>query len=106
MPCWFDVAPRLGAAYDLFGDAKTAVKATANKYMAGQALGFAQRYNPFSTQSDVRSWDDANGDDIAQDTEIGPSNDARFGLATLTRHPDADIGANTTGNTAPASSTN
>jgi hypothetical protein len=92
MPCWFDVAPRFGAAYDLLGDARTAVKVTANKYMAGQALGFAQRYNPFSTQTDVRRWDDANGDDIAQDHEIGPSNDARFGLATLTRRPDPDIG--------------
>jgi hypothetical protein len=91
MPCWFDVAPRLGAAYDLFGDARTALKVTANRYMAGQALGFAQRYNPFSTQSDVRRWDDVNGDDIAQDGEIGPSNDARFGLATLTRRPDPDI---------------
>jgi hypothetical protein len=91
MPCWFDVAPRFGASYDLFGNGQTAVKVTANKYMAGQALGFAQRYNPFSTQSDVRSWDDSNGDDIAQDVEIGPSNDARFGLATLTRRPDPDI---------------
>jgi hypothetical protein len=91
MPCWFDVAPRFGASYDLLGDARTAVKATANKYMAGQALGFAQRYNPFSTQSDVRSWVDVSGDDVAQDSEIGPSNDARFGLATLTRRPAADI---------------
>jgi hypothetical protein len=91
MPCWFDVAPRFGAAYDLFGNARTALKVTANKYMAGQALGFAQRYNPFSTQTDVRSWDDANGDDIAQDAEIGPSNDARFGLATLTRRPAPDL---------------
>ena len=91
MPCWFDVAPRFGAAYDLFGDARTAVKATAGRYMAGQALGFAQRYNPFSAQTDVRSWSDSNGDDIAQDGEIGPSNDARFGLATLTRRPDPGI---------------
>ncbi len=91
MPCWFDVAPRFGAAYDLFGDGRTALKATANKYMAGQGLGFAQRYNPFSTQFDVRSWNDANSDDIAQDSEIGPSNDARFGLATLTRRPGPDL---------------
>jgi hypothetical protein len=92
MPCWTDWTPRLGVAYDLFGNARTALKASANKYMAGQTLGFAQRYNPFSSQSDVRTWTDANNDDIAQDSEIGPSNNARFGEAVLTRHPDADIG--------------
>jgi hypothetical protein len=91
MPCWFDVAPRFGAAYDLFGNGRTGIKATANRYMAGQALGFAQRYNPFSTQSDIRTWNDANVDDVAQDNEIGPSNDVRFGLATLARHPDSHL---------------
>ena len=92
MPCWNDITPRFGAAYDLFGDARTALKASVNKYMAGQTLGFAQRYNPFSSQSDVRTWTDPNNDNIAQDSEIGPSNNARFGEAVLTRHPDPGIG--------------
>jgi hypothetical protein len=91
MPCWNDVTPRLGVAYDLFGDARTALKASVNKYMAGQTLGFAQRYNPFSSQSDVRTWSDDNKDDIAQNSEIGPPNTARFGEATLTRRPADDI---------------
>jgi hypothetical protein len=87
MPCWFDWTPRFGVAYDLFGNARTALKASVNKYMAGQTLGYAQRYNPFSTQSDVRTWNDVNGDDVAQDIEIGPTNNVRFGEAVLTRHP-------------------
>ena len=91
MPCWNDVTPRLGVAYDLFGNARTALKAGVNKFMAGQTLGFAQRYNPFSSQSDTRTWSDTNRDDIAQDSEIGPSNIANFGSAVLQRHPDADI---------------
>jgi hypothetical protein len=91
MPCWFDVTPRFGVSYDLFGNARTALKASVNKYMAGQTLGFAQRYNPFSSQSDTRTWSDLNNDDIAQDNEIGPPNDVRFGQAVLTRHPDPDI---------------
>jgi hypothetical protein len=91
MPCWNDVTPRLGVAYDLFGNARTALKASVNKYMAGQTLGFAQRYNPFSSQSDTRTWNDLNNDDIAQDIEIGPSNNLRFGEPTLTRRPDPDI---------------
>ena len=51
LPCWFDVAPRFGVAYDLFGNAKTALKASFNKYMAGQTLATPQRYNPLRLQS-------------------------------------------------------
>jgi len=91
MPNWFDVTPRFGAAYDLFGNAKTALKATANKYMAGQGLGFADRYNPLQTQSDRRTWTDVNHDNIAEDVEIGPSNNKTFGLPLLVRHPDPNI---------------
>jgi hypothetical protein len=92
MPCWSDVTPRLGLAYDLFGNARTALKLGVNKYMAGQTLGFAQRYNPFSSLSDTRTWTDVNKDDIAQDSEIGPSNIANFGSAVPNRHPDPNIG--------------
>src|SRR5262249_5416604 len=91
MPNWFDVTPRFGAAYDLFGNAKTALKATANKYMAGQGLGFADRYNPLQTQSDRRTWTDVNHDNIAEAVEIGPSNNKTFGLPLLVRHPDPNI---------------
>ena len=90
-PRWSDVAPRLGVAYDLFGNAKTALKATFSKYMAGQTLGFAQRYNPLQLQSDTRRWTDLNNDNVAQDNEIGPSNNRSFGLPVLSLRPDADI---------------
>ncbi len=102
------VTPRFGVAYDLFGNARTALKASVNKYMAGQTLGFAQRYNPFSSQSDMRTWTDLNGDDVAQDNEIGRDRQQRRASArpVLTRHPDPTTsGASTTGSTAPASST-
>jgi hypothetical protein len=91
MPNWFDVAPRFGASYDLFGNARTALKATVNRYMAGQGLGFADRYNPLQIQADTRTWNDVNGDNIAQDNEIGPSNNKSFGLPLLVRHPDPNI---------------
>jgi hypothetical protein len=91
MPCWLDVTPRLGVAYDLFGDARTALKATFNKYMAGQTLGYAQRYNPFQTQSDTRTWDDRNGDNVVQEIEIGPTNNNQFGLPVSTVQPGPDL---------------
>ena len=87
LPNWFDMTPRVGAAYDLFGNARTAVKGTVNKYMAGQGLGWTQRYNPLQGQTDTRTWVDLNRDNVAQDNEIGPSNNASFGLPVQSRKP-------------------
>ncbi len=89
-PNWNDVAPRFSAVFDLLGDATTAVKFTANKYMASWGGGGAARYNPFTFASDTRSWTDTNKDDIAQDNEIGPSNNLRFGVAQ-SRFPDPNL---------------
>ncbi len=91
MPSWLDVAPRLGVSYDLFGNAQTAIKATFGKYMAGQTTSYPARYNPLTLQSDTRTWRDLNGDNIAQENEIGASNNAAFGLPVQTIRPDADF---------------
>ncbi|MGE3508915.1 MAG: carboxypeptidase regulatory-like domain-containing protein [Vicinamibacterales bacterium] len=91
LPSWFDVAPRLGVSYDLFGTGRTALKATYGKYMAGQTTSFPARYNPLQISTDTRSWRDLNGDNIAQNNEIGPSNNAAFGLPVQTVRPDPDI---------------
>ena len=90
VPNWNNFSPRLSATYDVFGNAKTALKASYNKYMVNWAGGYAQRYNPMTLQSDTRSWKDLNGDDIAQDNEIGPSNINGFGV-TQTRFPASDL---------------
>ena len=46
VPVWKDLAPRLGVAYDLFGDGRTALKFGASKYMRPMAGSFVKRYNP------------------------------------------------------------
>ena len=33
VPSWFDVSPRIGVAYDVFGDGRTALKFSAGKYL-------------------------------------------------------------------------
>lgn len=66
MPIWKDVAPRFGLVYDLFGNAKTAVKFSFNRYNESRTTFFANRYNPLAVQSFALPWTDANGDDIAQ----------------------------------------
>lgn len=104
---WNNVAPRFGAAYDLTGDAKTALKFSVSKYYASVTNQYSF-YRPLSNQTDTRNWADcaylpgtstcnpaligAPGyhDDVAQDNEIGPSTNNQFGLAAE-RRKDPDL---------------
>ena len=91
LPNFTTLSPRLGIAYDLFGDAKTALKASYGWYAETWFTGFARRYNPMTAQNEARTWSDPNGDDIAQDNEIGPPANRLFGIPVLTRRPDPDL---------------
>ena len=92
MPVWTDISPRLGFAYDVFGNAQTAIKGSWGKYIETWGTGFAQQYNSVAVRSETRTWSDLNGDDIAQDNEIGAPADVNFGRVTaLTRSPDPNI---------------
>ncbi len=66
MPAWNDLAPRLGVVYDLFGNAKTALKFGINRYEQAQTVNFADQFNPLVLTSAVLSWTDLNGDGIAE----------------------------------------
>jgi hypothetical protein len=53
--------------YDLFGNAKTAIKGTFSRYNGANTTGFAGRYNPFDAANTAPlSWTDINRDDVAQ----------------------------------------
>ena len=90
MPNFFNVAPRFNVAYDLTGNAKTAIKAGVNKYNRNDAYTFSARYDPAGQVSDTRNWTDLNRDDLAQENEIGASNNQNFGKVA-SRRPDPDI---------------
>ncbi len=81
---WRNVAPRLGGAYDLTGDTRTALKFSVSRYYASVTNQYAF-YRPLTNQTDVRNWSDLNGDDIAQNNEIGPSSNSNFGLLPARR---------------------
>ena len=68
LPDWGDWAPRFQAAFDLFGNSKTAIKYSANRYNAAQTTGIAATFNALgrANSTDVIPWVDKNGDQIAQ----------------------------------------
>jgi hypothetical protein len=67
LPNWNDWAPRFSTVYDVFGNGKTAVKYSLNRYNQSRSVGIAQTYNPLaSLTSSSLPWRDLNTDDIAQ----------------------------------------
>jgi hypothetical protein len=98
---WNDVTVRTGAAYDLFGNGKTAVKFNLGKYMeAFSATNTDLDLNPLirNTVSTTRTWTD-NGDfvvncDLANkklNGECGAMDNQSFGTAAFTRSYDTDF---------------
>ncbi len=60
---WKDFSPRVGVAFDVFGNGKTAIKASVARYVAGTGLaagGTVDNNNPETTVglTDTRAWTD------------------------------------------------
>jgi Carboxypeptidase regulatory-like domain len=99
---WKDISPRVGVALDLFGDGRTALKASVARYVAGQQIAVADDINPVSALSitDRRPWTndadrnglplDANGN--IQFNELGTSTStSTFGRNVSTTSYDPDV---------------
>ena len=107
---WKDIVPRLGGSYDLFGDGKTALKASINKYVVAQGLQgtYGDTANPVNRMANVvtRTWTDADRDFVAdcdltnvlaQDLRTsggdfcGTVSDTNFGQPTLSLNYDPEV---------------
>ena len=93
VPNWYDLSPRLGMAWDLFGDGKTAVKTSLGRYVVGMTNNISNAVNPInaSVNSTTRSWSDRNGDFAPQDDELGPLANANFGKTIITTRWDPKV---------------
>ena len=80
------VVPRMSMVYDVFGNGKTGLKFSANRYTERITTGYPTRISGIAVKSDTRSWTDTNKDSIPQLTELGPS--TGFNLGTSNRYAD------------------
>ena len=91
VPAWKDVNPRAAVAYDLFGNGKTALKASASRGVQQESIGIARLNNPANTvaTSTQRAWADANNNFVpdcvltnpAANGECGANLNVNFGSA-------------------------
>ena len=101
VPNWKDINARLGVAYDLLGDGRTALKASLGRYVTSLGTGIARMVNPANAivQSSTRTWNDANQDFVpdcdlhssAANGECGAGSDTAFGTVRITQTLDPDL---------------
>ena len=87
-----DLSPRLGLSYDVFGNGKTALKATLSRYVQTSTVGTARLLNPLNTSVNTatRSWVDSNLDGIPQVSELGPLSNTSFGQVNIATRYDPE----------------
>ena len=89
VPIYNDFSPRVGLVFDVFGNGRTALRASTGRYVGLSRGDFTSRFHPFnsSINSAFRSWTDADGDytpdcdvrNLSPNGECGAMSNANFG---------------------------
>src|SRR4051812_4322766 len=87
-PDFTTLSPRLSGIFDVFGNGRTAIKVSGNKYQNAIGTTYLDRINPIRRATDTRAWIDRNGDSTPQLDELGAS--TGFNLGTTNRY-DASV---------------
>jgi hypothetical protein len=99
---YHDITPRMGGAYDVFGNGKTALRVNFSKYLqsayAGEAYTISNPGTTFVTNT-TRTWTDANRDYVADcdlmnpstNGECGPLANLNWGSAVQTTRVNPDV---------------
>lgn len=74
-----DLNPRMGAAYDLFGNSRTAIKGFLGRFIVGEVGELPAQPAMAIVSSANRTWTDRNGDFSPQENELGPLSNNLFG---------------------------
>jgi hypothetical protein len=99
---WRDVTPRMGAAYDLFGNGRTAVKVNVGKYLTALTASNSDLdLNPLirAALQTTRTWADANGNFVPDcnlvattaNGECGAMDNQNFGKEIFTKSFDENL---------------
>ena len=102
VPDWRDISPRFGVAWDVRGNGKTALKATAGRYVASAGGGNPAANNPASTvdRTALRAWTDLNRDGLPQGDPTnplangeltGPTDSPTFGRPVRVQFSDPNV---------------
>jgi hypothetical protein len=100
---YHDISPRIGIAYDLFGNNRTAVKAAFNRYLYPQDFAGGRHPTALAVPNTLRDFTDRDGDFIPDcdhrnlflNGECGTADNTAFGSQVLNPpqfDPDVDTG--------------
>jgi len=101
VPNWKDLNPRVGIAYDLFGDGRTALKGNIGRYIEAVTTGYSEIVNPIVAAVNMasRTFRDTNGNffpdcdlrNVGANGECGALSNANFGKGIVTTDFDSDV---------------
>ena len=95
VPNWNDWSVRAAAAYDVFGNGKTAIKVNASKYIASAAAGYAAIFNGMTYSTQTRAWIDLDRNkslvDSAGNIQFGEVFGGTSNFGGITSRPDPDL---------------